>query len=102
MKKQIKQNKIHQPSKLLVIVASLVFILAAIQLVISHQLATTGEQIRRLEKETYELETKSRLLIEEISQVGSLSQIAQKAEALGLQRNSQVVYFTPAISVALK
>lgn len=107
MKKNFKKNKIKQPnqaktSKLVLMVMGLVFVLACIQLVISHQLATAGGKIRRLEEEARYLEEESRILAEQISRGGSLSKIVVKAEDLGLVRTTRVIHLTPQVSVALR
>jgi len=85
----------------LVVIAG-VLILAAVQLVISHRLATTGSRIRHLEEQTHQLQAANQQLREELGRVASLSKIAVKAEQLGLQREPDVVYLPSQVSVALK
>lgn len=99
MKKNLKKEK---TPKLILVIAVLVLVLALVQLAISHQLATTGDKIRHLEKETSLLDEENRFLSEQISQIGSLSKISTMAEDLGLVRSTQVVHLTPQISVALR
>jgi len=98
-KKQFKETGF---SKLMLLVVSLVLILAGIQLVISHQLATAGSKIRGLEEETERLKRANSVLAEQINRVGSLSEISAKAGELGLVRTSRVVHLTSQLPVALK
>jgi len=79
----------------------LVFILSLFQLFISHRLATTGETGKELENRAAQVEQKNTYIKEEISQMGSLTAVSQKAEQLGLVRTSSVLYLTSQIPVAL-
>lgn len=87
--------------RLTFIVASLVFTLCLVQLLISHRLAATGELVERLEVKAAEVEQENVVLKEEISQIGSLTEISQKAKQLNLVRTSSILYLTSQIPVAL-
>ena len=89
-------------SKLISLITGLVLVLALVQLVIAHQLATVGDKVRRLEKETNQIETESWQLSEEISKVGALSRISSQAAELGLVRTTRVVHLAPEVPFALK
>jgi len=97
MNQKIKIQK-HQ---LTFIVITLVLILSLVQLLISHRLATTGEVVKKLEIRASQVEKENAFLEEEISQKGSLSEVSQKAEQLGLVRTSSILYLTSQIPVAL-
>lgn len=87
--------------KLTPIVIGVVFLLILIQLVISHNLANSGEKLRDFEVGTQELKEENTILAEEINKAGSLSRISQEAEKAGLVRTTQVLHLTPQIPVAL-
>lgn len=102
MKSKTKKSTPDGPRKLVFIVVGLVLILALIQLVISHQLATTGEKIRQLEEKAACLEEENRALVEETSKLSSLSKISLEAEKGGFLRTTRVLHLTPQVPVALK
>lgn len=88
--------------KLSFIIGSLVLILAIIQLVVAHRLATLGGVINLCENKAIQLEQENLKMAEEISQAGSLAKISFRAEELGFVRANKVVHLTPQIPVALK
>lgn len=100
MKKKTKKIK-KKRNFWIFLIGGAVLALALGQLFISHRLATTGEVIREFEVKATRLEQANLLLKEEIGQMGSLSRIAQEAEALGLVRTANILYLTPPVSVAL-
>lgn len=83
------------------IVIGLVLVLSLTQLLIAHRLATTGEVVKKFEIKAAEIEQENAFLKEGISQTGSLSEVFQKAEELGLVRTSSILYLTSQIPVAL-
>ena len=89
-------------SKLLFLIVGLVIILSLTQLVISHNLATTGETVRQLELQADQLEEENATLTAEINKIGSLARITEEAQKLGLVKATQVLHLTPEIPVALK
>jgi len=89
-------------SKLLFLIVGLVIILSLTQLVISHNLATTGEKVRQLELQADQLEEENATLTAEINKIGSLAKITEEAQKLGLVKATQVLHLTPEIPVALK
>lgn len=88
--------------KLSLAIAGLVLILAVIQLIVAHRLATLGGVINLCENKAIQLEQENLKMTETISQMGSLSKIFLKAEELGFVRANKVVHLTPQIPVALK
>lgn len=72
--------------KLSFVIASLVLILAVIQLIVAHRLATLGGVINLCENKAAWLEQENLKTAQEISQIGSLSKISLKAEELGFVR----------------
>jgi len=97
----MNQKRKVQKHQLTFIVIILVLILSLVQLLISHRLATTGEVVKKLEVRASQIEQENAFLEEEISQKGSLSEVSQKAEQLGLVRTSSILYLTSQIPVAL-
>lgn len=93
-----KKGKNH---RLTFVIVGLVLILCLIQLFISHRLATTGEVVKEFEIKTSKIEKENALLREEITQIGSLTAVSQKAEQLSLVRTSSILYLTSQIPVAL-
>lgn len=89
-------------SKLLFLIVGLVVILSLTQLVISHNLATTGEKVRQMELQADQLEEENATLTAEINKIGSLARITEEAQKLGLVKATQVLHLTPEIPVALK
>lgn len=87
--------------KLLAIIIFIILSLSLIQLVISHRLATSGEQVRLLETEISSLEKENNKLSAEINQIASLSRIASEAEKMGLIKATIVLRLTPEIPVAM-
>lgn len=93
-----RKNKNH---KLTFVVFGLVLTLSAVQLFISHHLATAGEVVKEFEIKANRLEQENALLKEELSKMRALSRISQEAKRLGLVRISNILYLTSQIPVAL-
>lgn len=87
--------------KLLAIIVVTILSLSLIQLVISHNLATSGEEVRSLEAEISFLERENNKLSAEINKIASLSRIATEAEKMGLTKATHVLHLTPEIPVAM-
>lgn len=96
-----KENKNKKP-KLIFLIVTLVLLLAGMQLVMAHCLATTGEQMRQLEDKANLIGKENQLLSEEINKMGSLNQIASEAGKLGLVKANNFLNLTPQIPVALE
>lgn len=88
--------------KLSIIIIGIVIFLSLVQLVISHNLATTGEKVRQLEFQAAQLEKENAALTTEINKNGSLSRITEEAQNLGLVKITKILHLTPEIPVALK
>jgi cell division protein FtsB len=84
----------------LLLVTTAVF-LGLVQLVISHRLATAGEKVRQLEARAAQLQTGNSILEEEISRLGSLAAISERAAAQGFVKVTEVAYFTAPLPVAM-
>jgi len=89
-------------NKNLLIVIFLVALLAIVQLLISHKLATMGERLRQTEKIASRKVGENQNLEEEIGKIGSLANISSQAQSLGFVRTTQVLHLVPQIPVALK
>lgn len=89
-------------AKLSIVIIGIVIFLSLVQLVISHNLATTGEKVRQLELKAAQLEKENAALTTEINKNGSLSRIAEEAQNLGLVKITKILHLTPEIPVALK
>ena len=98
MKKEKKSNRRSLFLKL--IVPGLVLFLAVVQLFFTHHLALSGEEMKEMESMMSKLEEENRLLEEEISQIGSMSVISQRASQLGLVHDVQVLHLSPGVPVA--
>lgn len=92
----------NKKPKLLILITSIIAVLFLSQLAISYNLATTGGKMRQLEEKSQKLEDQKRLLAEDINRMGSLSMIAEKAQAMGLVKVSGVLHLTPQVPVALE
>jgi len=88
-------------AKISVLIFTVVFLLSMVQLVIAHNLATSGEEVRLLETQISLLEKENNKLSAEINQMASLAQIAGEAEKLGLTKATHVLRLTPEIPVAM-
>ncbi len=100
MKKENK-NKNKKP-KLIYLIVALVLLLAGLQLVMAHCLATTGDQMRQLEDKASLIEKQNQLLTEEINKMGSLNRVASEAGNLGLVKANNFLNLTPQVPVALE
>jgi cell division protein FtsL len=96
MKKRII-SKINLP----LLVISWVILLAVVQLVLTHRLATSGEAMKELEIKSERLKEKNELLKEETTALGSLRRIAQKAEEMGFVAQNNLLPLKPEIPVAM-
>jgi len=88
--------------KLIYLIVTLVLLLAGMQLVMAHCLATTGEQMRQLEDKASLIQKENQLLSEEINKMGSLNRIASEAGKLGLVKANNFLNLTPQVPVALE
>ncbi|MCJ7804724.1 hypothetical protein MUP35_03275 [Patescibacteria group bacterium] len=96
-----KENKNKKP-KLIFLIITLVLLLAGMQLVMAHCLATTGEQMRQLEDKASLMGKQNQLIAEEINKMGSLNQIASEAGKLGLVKANDIFNLMPQVPVALE
>lgn len=92
----------NKKPKLLILITGIIAVLFLSQLAISYNLATTGGKMRQLEEKSQKLEDQQRLLAEDINRMGSLSMIAEKAQAMGLVKVSDVLHLTSQVPVALE
>lgn len=98
MKKPVKPKTLTV-NKLII---ALVTILAAVELLVSHRLATTGEAVRELDLQAEKLSQENQLLRESIASQGSLLDLATRATEIGLTRTNQIVSYTSEVPVALR
>lgn len=97
-----KKTKNKKTRKLLITVFVLVFILTIAKLLLANVLATTGNEVGKLEAEALTLKEERQLLEEELSKLKTLSKIAQEAEKLGFKKANSVVFLQEQVSVALR
>ncbi|HUV42385.1 MAG TPA: hypothetical protein VMY36_00545 [Patescibacteria group bacterium] len=90
-------RKINLPALIIILVIAL----ALGQLLLTHRLATDGEMVKEFELNAARLEDKNEILRQEITQLGSLREVAQKAEKLGFVHNSHLLHLTPELPVAM-
>jgi len=95
------KSKLNFSNILPVGVVSLVLCLGLVQLWASHRLSTNGEKLKQIEADISNLETQNMLLADEVNKMGSLAEISQRAQKLGLIKSSLVLNITPRNSVAL-
>jgi flagellar basal body-associated protein FliL len=98
----MKKNNKNKKQILLIFIVLLVCLLALGQLVVSHYLATMGEQLSLLEARANQLERENQILEEEIKAIGSLSKISLRAKELGFVKTTAVLHLTSQLPVALK
>ena len=79
----------------------LIVVLALVQIYVSHRLATAGKRVAELENTALAISEKNQQLREEISCLGSLAVVSEKARHLGFKTTSEIVYLTPKVPVAL-
>jgi len=84
-----------------ILITVLVFGLALVQLVVTHQLSNAGESIKELEIKALRIGDKNEVVRQEINQLGSLRRISQEAEKLGLIQSQSFFHLTPEIPVAM-
>ena len=78
-----------------------ILLLALVQIYVSYRLATAGKQVAGLENEALKIRDENQELQEEISYLGSLAVVSEKAHQLGFKTTQEVVYLTPEVPVAL-
>lgn len=104
MKKYTEEKKIHGEKikkYLLTSLFTLVFLLLGTQIVISNLISTSGDQIQLLEQRKSSLNTQNEYIKKQIAQYTSLSNLYEKAQALGFEKNQSIVYLVPELNVAM-
>ncbi len=76
------------------------FILTLSQLIVSNQLATRGEEIRKIETQITDISQENEILANQVSSYSALSAISQQASRLNLHP-AKVLYLRPETNVAL-
>lgn len=83
------------------LVISLVILLALVQLGLTHQLATSGQAVKELEIKTQRLKEKNEVLKQEVTDLGSLRRVVQKATEMGFVAQDELLPLKPEIPVAM-
>lgn len=73
--------------------------LAALQLYVSHRLATAGQDLRDMQGKIEELKLENELLKSEIATSSSLTTIAQKADSLGFKSAAYLYLEKPPVAL---
>lgn len=98
MKKTVKPKTLTVNKFIITLVA----VLAAVELLVSHRLATAGETVRELDLQAEKLSQENQLLRESVASQGSLLDLAARATEIGLTRTSKIVSYTSEVPVALR
>ena len=96
-KREFKLSLTHvlSPLGLVVMFSLLGLVLLTGQLLIANKLATDGETLNNLERETFQINEENVLLQNQLVALGSLQRINEKAQSLGLVKVSKVEVITP-------
>lgn len=84
-----------RPRSLLILFSAVGAILLLAQLLIANKLATDGEKVSKIEELTLLLEEEDVNLANQVVTLGSLNQIAKRAQELGLVKVNRVEVITP-------
>lgn len=92
LKKSLNSNYRGVRGKIWYIVFSLLVVIISAQLVVTNILASKGEELRRLEAKSEQLERENRALQEELAVKTSLVVISRSAENLGFVKSNNLLY----------
>lgn len=99
--KLIYKNKLFKIS-LTKVFLGVAFLLTIVQIVLSNNLATSGEKLQTLNEKIEKIELENKKLNSEIAQKVSLSDLSLEAEKIGFVREPEVVNLGGDGVVALK
>lgn len=88
--------------KSLYLIFIIIFLMAVVKVFAAARLATTGNQLSKVETYGQKINQENLLLEEEIASLSSLNRIASEAGRLGLGKSVKVVSFVPEVPIALR
>jgi len=103
-----EEQQIHQAiskkfKTCLTLSIGLVVLLSIVRMIVYNQTSTFGNNLEKIQKEAYELQTGNLHLRTALAQkTGGLSQLSQQAQANGFVANPAIKYFNSPVSVAQK
>lgn len=105
MKRYHKDKEIKIFSKIKFVVKSLyflVFILCALQIIVSNSLTASGEKISKLNNETEKLKFENKILEENIAKLNSIYTLTSLAKENGFVKSTTTMVLSPMIPIARK
>lgn len=105
MKRFHKNKEISKFNKFRLLIKTLyflVFILCALQIVVSNSLTTSGEKISKLYQETEKLRLENKILEENKAKLNSIFVLTALAEEKGFVKSTTTMVLSPMIPVAIK
>jgi hypothetical protein len=75
--------------------------LLLVEITLSNQIATTGDQLLTIENKTDDLKNQNLIIQQQVLQASSLTTINQKATAMGFVQDTTPVYITTPLPLAL-
>lgn len=103
MKRFHKEKEIKIFNKYKFIVVSLyflVFILCALQIIVSNSLTSSGEKISKINNETEKLRFENKLLEEDIAKINSIYVLTALAKEKGFVKSTTTMVLSPMIPIA--
>jgi hypothetical protein len=99
--KKEKETRIFNKYKFLIrALYFCVFILCALQIIVSNSLTTSGDKIARYSEATEKLRFENKILEEEIAKTNSLNILTNLASQNGFVKSTNTQVLTPALPVA--
>jgi cell division protein FtsL len=86
--------------RILILLWSIVFLLGTVQLILANEISTQGGELLKLEERRRHLNDQVVTLRQEVSALGSLARIQDKAQELGFVSNPQALDFIEAPKLA--
>jgi len=98
---RFKKKKLIK-NKVLFLVFLLVLTLSVGKIIMANVLATSGNQLGKLEAEIVQLKKENQKIKEELAVLSSLSRISSEAEKLGFEETEFIVFVKEEVPVALR
>lgn len=96
-----KEIKIFNKFKLIVrALYFLVFILCALQIIVSNSLTSSGEKISSINNETEKLRFENKLLEEDIAKLNSIYMLTSLAKENGFVKSTTTMVLSPMVPIA--
>jgi len=92
---------VHKSPKLTLVLAAMVVVLLAVQIVVSNRLSTEGQTLTSLEEKIGAISLENKRLRTQKAEMASLLEVSEKAEEQGYIDNPQVLILQPDQAVAL-